>query len=436
MTVNKMNQNERNIALTLAGVFAMRMFGLFLVLPVLSLLASHYRDATPLLVGLAMGAYGLTQACLQIPMGMWSDKFGRKPIIYIGLLLFFSGSMLAASTDSFLIVIVGRALQGGGAIGAVIMALAADNIREQHRSKGMAIIGMSIGLSFIAAIVAGPVISNKFGLSGLFYCTAILSLVAIYLVRSIPENKHAQQEKSPWSKVLTNGQLQILNLSIFSLHFVLSAFFVFIPLKIQSLGFDLKDQTFIYLPVLFLSMVIMTPFMILTEKKHIHKLSMIGATGTLFIAVTSNLVSLDKSALFVLMAMFFSAFNLLEAMLPSMISRVAPAVSRGTAMGVYSTSQFAGVFFGGAAAGLAMQYFGQQGVIYVCAGVLLVWLTALLGFKGVSRNRQIEVDYISAEQIQHYRNQPLTIEVQKHGKKLTITYKQSTTPSPYNAPVE
>ncbi len=417
-----MNQSERNIALTLAGVFAMRMFGLFLVLPVLAVLADSYPDATPTLVGLALGAYGLTQALLQIPMGRWSDKIGRKPVIYLGLLLFFSGSVIAGLADSFSTIVIGRALQGAGAIGAVVMAFAADNIREQHRSKGMAIIGMSIGLSFVAAIVAGPVISASYGLPGLFFTTAFLSLVALFLIRTVPEHKSQQQSDSPWRTVLTNNQLMRLNLSIFSLHFVLSAFFLFVPLTIKSLGFDLQSQTFIYLPVLFVSVLLMVPAMIITEKKQSHKLSLMLAVCTLIAVIAANLFSLKASWLFVLMTLFFAAFNLLESLLPALISRVAPAINRGTAMGVYSTSQFLGVFAGGSLAGLAMQYIGTKGALYACIGMLIIWLIGLLGFKGLSRNLQLELDFINQEQLDWYSQQPQVVEVQRHGDTLVVTY--------------
>jgi MFS family permease len=380
MTVDKMLATERRVALTLAGVFSMRMFGLFLVLPVISVLAYQYPDASPTLVGFAIGAYGLTQALLQIPFGVLSDRFGRKPIIYFGLCLFFVGSMVAGISESFIGVVLGRAIQGSGAIGAVIMALVADNIREQHRSKGMAMVGMSIGLAFAAALVCGPLISQQYGLSGLFYVTASLTLVSALLISRVPEKSQIDTTKTAWYQVLSNHNLLVLNASIFSLHFMLSAFFLMVPQQIESLGFALNQQAFIYLPVLLISVIIMVPCMIATERRKSHKLSLSLACLMLIIVSASTVLNLSSAGLFIIMTLFFSAFNLVEALLPSLVSRVAPDINRGSAMGVYSTFQFSGIFLGGAASGVISDYFGTMGVASLCVLTLSAWLFILQRF--------------------------------------------------------
>jgi MFS family permease len=380
MTVDKMLATERRIAMTLAGVFSMRMFGLFLVLPVISVLAYQYPDASPTLVGFAIGAYGLTQALLQIPFGVLSDRYGRKPVIYLGLCLFFVGSIVAGTSDSFFGVVLGRALQGSGAIGAVIMALVADNIREQHRSKGMAMVGMSIGLAFAAALICGPLISQHYGLSGLFYTTACLTILAAMLVSRVPEKAQVDTTKTAWYQVLSDRNLVVLNASIFALHFMLSAFFLMVPKQIESLGFALNQQAFIYLPVLLISVMVMVPCMIITERLKSHKLSLSIACLMLIIVSGSILFNLSSTSLFFIMVLFFSAFNLVEALLPSLVSRVAPEINRGSAMGVYSTFQFSGIFLGGAASGILSEQLGATGVASLCVLTLSVWFLIIQGF--------------------------------------------------------
>ena len=378
-----MTRQELRASLSLAAIYMLRMFGMFLVLPVFAVLARDLPGATPVMVGFALSAYGLTQAIFQIPFGLWSDRYGRKPVITVGLLLFVLGSAVAALSDSIYGIIAGRSLQGAGAVAAVVMALAADLTREEHRTKAMALIGISIGISFAISMVAGPVLSNWMGLKGLFWlitALALLSIVVLHLVVPNPTvmrfHRDAQVRAGSFARVFSNPELLRLDYGIFCLHLILTASFVVVPLILKDrLQLATEDHWHIYLPVFLLAIVSMVPFVILAEKKHKMKSVFLAFIGLLALADFGFLLLGDRLwGVFALLYLFFTGFNLLEATLPSMISKIAPPDLKGTAMGVYSTSQFLGAFVGGVGAGWIYGHHGIAPVFVFCGMVAVSWL--------------------------------------------------------------
>jgi MFS family permease len=384
-----MTGNERRAALGLAGIYGFRMLGLFLILPVFALHAEAMPDATPLLVGLAIGVYGLTQAILQIPFGLLSDRIGRKPVIVGGLLLFAVGSAMAALATDIHWIILGRAVQGSGAIAAAIMALAADLTRESQRTKAMAAIGMTIGFSFMLALVIGPVLHDWVGVPGIFWFTAGLAVIGLVLVLGVvptpqAEHLHRDAEAVPalLGRVLRNPDLLRLDWGIFSLHLILTALFLGFPLALRDAGLAPERHTLLYLPVLLGAVAAMVPFVILAERYGRMKAVFAGAVATLGLALLGlYLAGPSVWQLGLLLWAFFAAFNLLEATLPSLVSKVAPADAKGSAMGIYSTSQFAGSFVGGALGGWAHQVLGVHGTFLAGAAVALVWFGIALGMR-------------------------------------------------------
>ena len=385
-----MTASELRVALSLSGVFATRMLGLFMVLPVFALYAESLDGYTLLLAGVAVGIYGLTQAILQIPLGRLSDRLGRKPIIIIGLLVFVLGSVVAAMADSIVGVIIGRALQGSGAIAGAVMAMAADLTREEHRMKVMASIGMSIGLSFMVAIIVGPVLEGWFGVSGIFWTTAGLAVLAILIISFIvptPVNtrfhRDTEVEYSWFKRVLSHPQLLRLDIGVLILHFVMTATMFTLPLIwVKQHGFELAQHWKVWLPVLFFSAVLVLPFIIIGEKK--KQLKQIMVMAVLALTIASLLIwQLHTSLWFLALALwlFLLGFNLLEASLPSLVAKFAPAAHRGTAMGAFSSSQFLGAFFGATAAGYIGQNYGWVNVFLVNAVLVGGWLGIVLSMR-------------------------------------------------------
>ncbi|WP_417539330.1 MFS transporter [Marinobacter sp.] len=382
-----MNSLEKRSVFALASVYAVRMLGLFMIMPVFMLLGDGLEGATPALLGFAIGAYGLSQALLQIPFGLLSDRVGRKRMIYIGLLLFAAGSILAGSADSIYVVIAGRILQGAGAIASVLMALLSDLTREEQRTKAMATVGISIGLSFSVSLVLGPLLGSAWGLSGIFYATAVLALVALLIVSRVVPTPHQHKAsadthpaKAMLGRVLSDKRLLRLDFGIFALHLVLTSLFLVFPSVLQNqLGLASSSHWWFYLSVMITSFFAMVPFIIIGEKKRMMKPVLCGAIALLAVA-TAGLSKVSAGLVFawVVMFFFFMAFNLLEASLPSLISKEAPAASKGTAMGVYSTSQFMGAFMGGAFGGYLLQQVGVEGVVWFMVAILGLWLLVAL----------------------------------------------------------
>ena len=405
---NSMTSIEKRASFGLAGVYGFRMLGLFLILPVFAIFAEDLPGATPLLTGLAIGIYGLTQACLQIPFGFISDRIGRKPVIYGGLVLFALGSILAAVSDDIYWIIAGRALQGSGAVAAAVMALAADLTREDQRTKAMAGIGMTIGFSFMLAMIIGPSIDSWVGVSGIFWLTALLAFVGIaiiFFVVPTPVHSRVHRDAEPvpamFSKVLQHSDLLRLNFGIFSLHLILTALFLVVPLALRDAGLPVSDHTLVYFPLMLLSILGMTPFLIMSEIKQKTKPIFLGAVVLLGLAQLALWYNNDELwPLIFAIGAFFTAFNFLEATLPSLVSKTAPADAKGTAMGVYSTSQFAGAFIGGLFGGWAHQSLGIEAVFLLGAIITLIWL--LIALK-MSKPKRHESKLLQLEQMSQNR---------------------------------
>ncbi|MBQ1782336.1 MAG: MFS transporter [Gammaproteobacteria bacterium] len=374
-----LNRLERRAAIALALVFASRMLGLFMVLPVFALYAGDYAGATPDLIGLAIGAYGASQALLQIPFGVWSDRFGRKPLIYIGLLLFAAGSMVAASADHIGWVIVGRAIQGAGAISSVLLALLSDLTRPQRRTTAMAIIGGVIALSFTLSMVIGPMLAPKIGLAGLFWLTAAMAvggmLLVRFLVADVPPLQAADAVAEPQRlpQLLRDGQLLRLNAGVLILHLLMTATFVALPGWLLAAGWAKGDQGWLYLIGLVASFLLLWPLLKLGKRHGTLPLLRLCQLLLAAVALGLALVAPGMAAAVTLLVVFFTAFNYLEASLPALLSRMAPAGARGSAMGLYSTAQFAGAFIGGAGGGLLLHHGNSQILFIVLALLALVW---------------------------------------------------------------
>ena len=380
-TADAMSRAEKRAGAGLAAIFALRMLGLFLILPVFAVHAQSIPGGNdPMLVGIALGAYGLTQAMFQIPFGMASDAYGRKRVIVLGLLIFAAGSAVAALSTDIWWAIGGRVLQGAGAISAAVTALAADLTREQHRTKVMALIGSSIGLVFAFSLVAAPALYAAIGMSGIFWMTAALAIAAIGLVTHVvpPAPPPPAGPKPPFRDVLLDTQLLRLNFGIFTLHMVQMAMFVVVPgLLIHEGGLPLAAHWKVYLPAVLASFVLMVPAIIFAEKRDRVQPVFVSAIGLLLVTM---LVMWLGSASFIVVAggllSFFVSFNILEAMLPSLISRIAPPRAKGAALGVYNTTQALGLFVGGALGGWLVKHFAAGAVFIFDAVMVALWLAA------------------------------------------------------------
>lgn len=379
-----MSALEIRASLSLASLFGLRMLGLFLILPVFAVHAQHLEGgASHLAVGIALGAYGLTQGVLQIPFGMAADRYGRKRVIVFGLLVFALGSFIAAFSSGITGVIVGRSIQGAGAIAAAVMALAADLTREQHRTKSMAVIGGSIGLSFALSLTAAPALYRVIGMDGIFGLTGVLALAAIWVTLAVVPREPAgnpdhsrRVEAASLGAVLRNPELLRLNFGIFVLHGIQMAIFVVVPLTlVNRLGMPVGEHWKIYLGVVAGSFVLMLPPLLWGERRGGGKAVFIGSIVLMLAVQAASLASMDSlNTLVLLLLFFFVAFNILEAMLPSLVTRIAPASSRGTAIGVYNTTQALGLFAGGGIGGWLMQAHGENSVFVFGIVLVALWL--------------------------------------------------------------
>ena len=390
-----MTAQERRSSGALALIFALRMLGLFLVLPVFMLEARKYPGGDdPAMIGLAMGLYGLTQAVFQLPIGLASDRLGRKPVIVAGLLVFAAGSLIAAMADSLTGLMVGRAIQGAGAVSAAVTALLADLTRDGVRTKAMAMVGGSIGLMFALALVLAPLLNAWIGLSGIFGLTCALALAGIAAVLWVvpPEPKqHADAHRGKFSDLLGHGDLLRLNFGVFILHTVQMSMWVAVPAMLVQAGLVKEQHWHVYLPAVLLSFVAMGGLFSM-ERKGKLRAALLGAI-TLVLVVQIGLGMLAASGtiptiwcMALLMFLFFCGFNALEATQPSLVSRMAPAPLRGAALGAYNTLQSLGLFAGGAAGGAVAKFAGVPGLFALTAVLVVVWLLVTWPLRPVGRH--------------------------------------------------
>jgi MFS family permease len=377
-----MNALERRSVGLLSAMYALRMVGLFLIFPVFALYAQGLAGQNTALIGFALGTYGLTQALLQIPFGIASDRYGRKPVIALGLIVFAIGSAVAATSTSIWGVILGRSLQGAGAISAPVMALLADLTREEQRSKAMAVIGVTIGLSMIGSLILGPVVNNAIGVPGIFWMTGVAALLALAVMYfAVPDPVRLTKSDdskglAPFLRMLRDPQLGRLNAGIFVVHLVITAMFLVLPhILVEHVGLAPAEHWKIYLLVMVGGIAVMVPALGFSNRTGQSTGVFVAAVALL--VVSEILLAVEYRSpfwLIVLLVAFFAAFNLLEAMLPSLVSRLAPAKSKGAAIGIFGTAQFLGAFAGGAVGGLVYQYAGASGVFVFAAIAASAWL--------------------------------------------------------------
>lgn len=387
----KMTRIETRATAALASIYGLRMLGMFLILPIFAIYAETLEGGhNHALIGLALGAYGFMQVIFQLPFGMASDRFGRKKLIYLGLVLFAIGSVVAASAHDIYMVIVGRSIQGAGAISAVVTALVADSTREEHRTQAMAMIGATIGLTFAVSLVAGPLLNQWIGVPGIFWLTAILSVIAIFVVKfSVPTPLHAhfhsdaQAVPAKMKEVLRDTQLLRLNFGTFCLHGAQMAMFMVVPFAIKmNTGLNENAHWKIYLPVLIVSFVLMVPAIIYAEKKAKLKPVFISAVALMLVTQLAFMVSLQSlTGIIATLLSYFVAFNVLEASLPSLISKMAPAAAKGTAMGVHNTAQSFGMFLGATMGGWLSHHYGNSIVFLFCAVLMGIWFVLAIGMQ-------------------------------------------------------
>ncbi|MCG3871454.1 MFS transporter [Psychrobacter sp. Ps7] len=378
-----MNSVEKRAILGVGGIFALRMIGLFMIVPVFSVYGDNYAHATPFLIGLAVGIYGLGQAIFQIPMSLAADKFPRKPIIFLGLILFALGGIIAANATDIYEVIIGRALAGSGAVSAVLMALLADVTREEMRTKAMATMGLTIATSIMLAFAFGPLLVGSLGISGLFWLTSGFAVLAMLLLLFVPTPlrvlKHNLDNKTigqQLATVLKIGDLNRLHIGIFALHLTMTAIFVILPHQLNEvMGLSVRQQGLVYLPLLFIGFAVAIPFIIIAEKKRKMRQVFLGAIALMTAALAILAIGSQVGVGIILgLLLYFMGFNLLEATIPSWISKRAPVANKATAMGLNSSSQFFGAFVGGAMGGLLLSQPNllAWGILAVIMGVALL----------------------------------------------------------------
>ncbi len=390
-----MNALEVRAALALAIVYVLRMLGLFMVMPVLAVAAMDYPDYSPLLVGLAVGGYGLTQAALQIPMGMMSDRWGRKPVILLGLTVFAIGSFIAAQADTMAWLIVGRILQGAGAIAGAIMALATDVSRESQRAKVLAIIGIAIGFSFYLAVLLGPMIAESWGVAGIFAITGMLAVACMPLIvwvvptGTLLSSGDTLPQKGQVRRLIASSQLWRLNVSVMLLHMMITLLFVQLPVTLLHFDMTLDSHWTLYLPVLGASVVGLIIMMGAARGKTPKSLLLISV---LMMAVAFGMMSAQDHAWWVVVVaiiLFFTGFNYLEANFPALVSSIAPAGEKGTAMGIYASFQFFGAFLGGVLSGVVTDIWTPETAYLVGAVAAVLWLLVVSGINEVSRVKRV-----------------------------------------------
>ena len=381
-----MNALERRSTFALSSIFALRMLGLFMIIPVFSVAGQTYEYATPALLGLAVGIYGLTQAILQIPFSLIADRYSRKPLVVFGLLLFALGGAIAAMSDTIYGVIIGRAIAGGGAVSAVVMALLADVTREENRMKAMATMGMSIGVSFAVAFSLGPWLTGLVGISGLFWVTTIMGLAAISMLFLVPKvtrhhRNYQQGYLAQLKQVLKMGDLNRLHVSVFSLHLLLTAMFIYVPSQLIDFAkIPLNSHGWVYLPLLVISLFFAFPSIVLAEKYRKMRGIFLTAIGGIILGLGILIFGFEsKYILLTGLGLFFIAFNVMEALLPSWLSKAAPIQSKATAMGVNASSQFLGAFFGGVTGGQLLLLNNTALGWSILTGLAIVWL--LISFR-------------------------------------------------------
>ena len=381
-----MNALERRSTFALSSIFALRMLGLFMIIPVFSVAGQTYAYATPALLGLAVGIYGLTQAILQIPFSLIADRYSRKPLVVFGLLLFALGGAIAAMSDTIYGVIIGRAIAGGGAVSAVVMALLADVTREENRMKAMATMGMSIGVSFAVAFSLGPWLTGLVGISGLFWVTTIMGLAAISMLFLVPKvtrhhRNYQQGYLAQLKQVLKMGDLNRLHVSVFSLHLLLTAMFIYVPSQLIDFAkIPLNSHGWVYLPLLVISLFFAFPSIVLAEKYRKMRGIFLTAIGGIILGLGILIFGFEsKYILLTGLGLFFIAFNVMEALLPSWLSKAAPIQSKATAMGVNASSQFLGAFFGGVTGGQLLLLNNTALGWSILTGLAIVWLLISFG---------------------------------------------------------
>ncbi len=381
-----MNALERRSTFALSSIFALRMLGLFMIIPVFSVAGQAYQYATPALIGLAVGVYGLTQAILQIPFSLIADRYSRKPLVVLGLLLFALGGAVAAMSDTIYGVIIGRAIAGAGAVSAVVMALLADVTREEQRTKAMAMMGMSIGLSFVVAFSIGPWLTGLVGISGLFWVTTVMGLAAIAMLLMVPKvTRHHRNFQQGYltqlKQVLKMGSLNRLHVSVFSLHLLLTAMFIYVPSQLIDFAkIPLHSHGLVYLPLLVVSLFFAFPSIILAEKYRKMRGIFLTAIGGIILGLAVLIFGYQsKYILLTGLGLFFIAFNVMEALLPSWLSKAAPIQSKATAMGVNASAQFLGAFFGGMLGGQLLLLHNTAAGWSILTGIAIIWLFISFG---------------------------------------------------------